>query len=158
VESLAAHLDRWGLVALADWRLPDPQGPLLPDGLPAGAPASPRHGVRVFVPLHYPLQGDDDLLRTVKEAQRRAAADLGLPAHAAAVAHVGQFAQILRLDLLETTLRGRWPAEPPRGWSALVGRAGAEALGVTEASVRRLRTDIRKLLSGRPPSFASRSG
>lgn len=153
---LADHLDRWGLIALADWHLPDPQGPLFPDDLPAAAPASPRHGVRISVPLHYPLQGDDDLLRTVKAAQKQAAADLGLPAQAAGLAPHEQYGQIFRLGVFETALRSRWPEKRPRGWAGLVERAGAAALGISAPSVRRLRTQINNLRAGRLPAIPSR--
>jgi hypothetical protein len=31
-----------------------------------GAPALPKQGVYIFLPLHYPVLGDDDLLQEVQ--------------------------------------------------------------------------------------------
>ena len=54
--------DHWGLVGMASWDLPDPQGALFPNLLPPGAPALPRQGLHLYLPIHYPLTGDDELL------------------------------------------------------------------------------------------------
>ena len=57
--ALVPFLDKWGLAHLASWDLPAPQGPLLPNFLREGSAARPAHGVWVYLPVHYPLQGDD---------------------------------------------------------------------------------------------------
>ncbi len=154
---LAVYLDRWGLIELADWHLPNPQGPLLLDGLPARAPASPDHGVHIIVPMHYPLPGDNELLRIVKTTQRQAAADLGLPAHAAGVSHHELYAQIFRIDLFESVLRSRWPDKPPKGAAGLIERAGGAVLGISAPSTRRLRILSNNLRSGKLSAIPSRS-
>lgn len=155
---LAAHLDRWGLMSLADWDLPDPQGPLLPSDLPAGAPAEPAHGIRIVVPLHYPLQGDDDLLRQVKLFQEQAVKDSGLPDGLAGVERHGQFAQLFRLVRLEAALRSRWPVPPPRGAVGQIERAAAEVLGVGLETVGRMRKWVAGLRSGTLKTLPDRRG
>lgn len=129
-------LDRWGLTRLITWELPDPQGPLLPNFLPEG-PARPAHGVHVFLPLHYPLQGDDDLLGRVREFQRQQALELGLPSAFAGVAHHAQYAQMFRLMHLDRAVRGRFGGRPPRGIVSAL-EAAASHLGIGAESVRRL--------------------
>ena len=107
-------LDRWGLVSLAGWHLPMPQGPLVPSLLPAGSLAEPSHGVRIFLPLHYPLQGDDGLLRVIADAQSAAARESGLPAGVGPVKHYQQHAQLVRLAHLEVVLNVSLPATARR--------------------------------------------
>ena len=63
---LESFLDRWGLIGLASWDLPQPQGPLIPSHLPPGSPALPRHGLHIILPIHYALTGDDNLLDRIR--------------------------------------------------------------------------------------------
>ena len=128
VGHLKVHLDRWGLMKLVDWDLPEPQGPLFDDQLPLAAPASPTHGVRITLPLHYPLQGDDDLLRQIKEYQQQAMKDQGLPTHLAAIGNHEQFAQFFRVIHVETTLRSRWAEKAPPHAVGLIESAAAKVL------------------------------
>src|SRR5438034_9945353 len=72
MDQLRVVLDRWGLLSMVTWDLPDPHRPLLPNPLPAGATAVPGHGIHLVLPLHYPLQGDDDLIRQVVRWQQQA--------------------------------------------------------------------------------------
>lgn len=146
---LRTFLDRWGLIQLATWDLPDPQGPLLPDLLPADAPARPAHGVHLFVPVHYPLQGDDDLLRRVREFQRQRASELGLDAGFGGVAHHAQYAQMFRLIHLDWAVRGRFPGRAPRGLVSATEAAASAYLGIGGESVRRLWKWVRACRAGR---------
>ncbi|MDB5306934.1 MAG: hypothetical protein JWO38_1136 [Gemmataceae bacterium] len=130
---------------LATWDLPDPQGPLLPNPLPGDALVSPSHGVHIFIPVHYPLQGDDDLLRRVREFQRQQATELGLASGFGGVGHHAQYAQMFRLIHLDRAVRGRFPGRPPRG---LVSATEAAYLRIGPESVRRLHKWIRTCQAG----------
>ena len=149
VGHLKVHLDRWGLMKLVDWDLPEPQGPLFDDQLPLAAPASPTHGVRITLPLHYPLQGDDDLLRQIKEYQQQAMKDQGLPTHLAAIGNHDQFAQFFRLIRVETTLRSRWAEKAPPHAVGLIESAAAKVLKRTPDTIHRMRKRIATLRSGK---------
>ncbi len=148
IERIADFLNRWGLISLYDWHLPMPQGPLLPSHLPSGAPAEPRQGVWIILPLHYPLQGDDDLLKEIARLQRRNAVDLGLPAGLWPVKHVKQQARFIHLIHLETVLRSRFDGKPPRGFVGMVEHATADHLGVELGTVQRLRKWVTKCRAG----------
>ncbi len=143
-----AFLDRWGLISLAHWHLPSPQGPLVPSMLPPGAPAEPR-GVRVILPLHYPLQGTDDLLRQVADTQRRDAAQAGLPEGMFPVRHAEQHAQMFRLIHLELAVRSRFTGPAPRGLATALNSCAADELGIDLSSARRLRLWISQCRDGR---------
>lgn len=135
-------LDRWGLTGFATWDLPVPQGPLLPNPLPASSPAHPRHGVHLFVPIHYPLQGDDDLLRRVRDEQRAQAADLGIDLSFGGLAHPETHAYLVRLQHLERAIRARFPGHRPRGLIDHIEEAAAVVLSLSTDRVRRLRIDL----------------
>jgi hypothetical protein len=143
---------------LADWDLPEPKGPLFDDQLPAGAPASPTHGIRITLPLHYPLQGDDELLKQVKEFQQDAMIALGLPKHLAAIRNHQQFAQIFRLIRVETTLRSRWAKKAPRHAVGLIETAAAVELKISPETVRKMRKLIAALHSEKLQEIPSRQG
>ena len=145
--ALRALLDRWGLVTLAAWDLPDPQGPLLPDPLPADSSARPAHGVYVYVPAHYPLQGDDDLQRRVAEFQRRRVADLGIDQSFAGNTHHETYGRMFRVLHLEQAVRRRF-ARPPRGLVGSIVVAAADAFGLGTDRVQRLRKWINTCRTG----------
>lgn len=153
-DRVAGLLDRWGLVALYDWHLPLPQGPFLASELPPGAPTEPRQGVRIILPVHYPLHGDDDLLQEIARLQRLNAIELGLPAGIGPVKHFKQHAQILRLIHLETVLRSRFAGKPPRGFVGALCSAGAKELDVGPDTVKRLRKWVAKYRAGRRDGIA----
>lgn len=125
-----AFCDRWGLLGLASWDLPEPQGPLLPSLLPEGAPALPRHGLHLVLPLHYPLAHDDDLLHRILELQRGLAADRGLDRTLAGLPHHEAYATILEVVHWERVINGRYGRARRRaGFVGLVVEAVAEAVG-----------------------------
>jgi hypothetical protein len=125
-----AFFDRWSLLGLASWDLPEPQGPLFPSLLAAGAPALPRHGLHIVLPLHYPLAQDDDLLRQILGLQRRFAADRGIDRTAAGLPHHGAYSTILEVEHWERVVTGRYGrGARRRGFVGLVVEAVAEAIG-----------------------------
>ncbi len=146
--ALRKYLDRWGLMRLLDWDLPESQAPHIGSQLLIGALAEPTHGIRIIIPLHYPVRGNDDLLRQIKERQQQEMKAQGLPEHLAAIGNHEAFAQIFRLIRVETVLRSRFPEPLHRGAVGLIENAAAAELGVTPGTVRRSRTQIEKLRSG----------
>jgi hypothetical protein len=147
--ALGAFLDRWGLAGLATWDLPDPQGPLLPNLFPAGAPATPAHGVHLVVPLHYPLQGDDGLLRQVFDCQRQAARELGVDESLAGLPHHQAYATLFDVLHLERAIRARLTGRPrPPGLVSRVEAAVAAGLGVSTDAVIKSRKAIAACLRG----------
>lgn len=147
-DALGQLLDRWGLMSLAAWDLPNPQGPLLPSYLPEGAPARPAHGVWVYVPVHYPLQGDDELQRQVAEFQRTQVAALGIDPSFAGNTHHETYERMFRVLHLERAVRGRF-ARPPRGLVGRIEAAAATALHLSVDRVQRLRKMIAACRAGR---------
>jgi len=144
-----AFLARWGLASLVDWHLPFPQGPLFPNLHPDRAPALPQHGVRLIIPLHYPLQGDDDLLAEVKRMQKEAIKELNIPIDLAGLSNHKQYAQLFRLIHLEKVLRTRWNDDPPRGAVELIESAGEAYLNLSRDTVQKLRKSVNALSSGK---------
>ena len=147
-DALGQLLDRWGLTSLATWDLPNPQGPLLPSYLPVGAPARPAHGVWVYVPVHYPLQGDDELQRQVVEFQQQQAKELNIDPSFAGNTHHETYERMFRVIHLERAVRGRFE-HPPHGLVARIEDAAATALHLSPERVQRLRKMIARCRAGR---------
>jgi len=150
-EGLVRLLDRWGLMNLASWDLPNPQGPLLPNFLPEGSPARPAHGVWVYVPVHYPLQGDDALQRQIAGFQRSEVAALGIDPSFAGNTHHETYERMFRAIHLERTIRSRF-SHPPRGLVGRIEAAAEAALHLSVERVQRLRKMIARCQAGRRAS------
>jgi hypothetical protein len=137
-DALRVLLDRWGLTSLAAWDLPNPQGPLLPESLPADAIARPVHGVYMYVPVHYPLQGDDALQKQVAGFQRQRAVELGIDPSFAGNTHHEAYERMFRVIHLERTIRSRF-VRPPRGLVESIQAAAAVVLRLSTDRIQRLR-------------------
>jgi hypothetical protein len=149
-QALREFLDRWGLTQLATWDLPCPQGPLMPNPMPAGSPATPTHGIHIFLPLHYPLQGDDDLQRDILRYQQQLAADRGLNPSMAGLPHFAVYGQILRLIHLEKIIVQRYGQSPrPKAFMTRVEQAIGDVLRCSEDHVKKLRKGVSLCLRGR---------
>ncbi len=150
-EGLVRLLDRWGLMNLASWDLPNPQGPFLPNLLPEGSPARPAHGVWVYVPVHYPLQGDDVLQRQIVGFQRSEVAALGIDPSFAGNSHHETYERMFRVVHLERTIRSRFD-HPPRGLVERIEAAAEAAIHLSAERVQRLRKMIARCQAGRRAS------
>ncbi len=149
-EDVRTFLDHLGLTQLATWELPEPQGPLLPTRLSPDVPAQPRHGLHLVLPLHYPLQGDDDLMRQVLDLQRRFAREQGLDDSLAGLPHFKAYAGMFDVLHLERTIRSRVGADPPpRGFVGRMEEAIAVTLGISLEKVRKSRKAITACRKGR---------
>jgi hypothetical protein len=141
-------LDLWGLRSLVTWDFPEPQEPLLPNLLPEG-PARPAHGIHLFIPIHYPMKGNDDLLGQVREYQRQKAIELGLPPGFGSISHHAQYAKIFQLIHLDLAVRSRFRDRPPRGFVSALEAAATFCTGIeSQESVRRLWKWIRACRRG----------
>lgn len=145
---LQGFLDRWGLMQLSSWDLPVPQGPFLPNPLPPGAPALPAHGIHLVLPLHYPLQGDDHLMRQIFEFQRQAVRALGLDESLAGLPHFQAYAVLFDVLHLERVIRSRLTGSPPPGFVMALEQAITTALKCSLASVQKSRKGISACLRG----------
>src|SRR5262249_30217995 len=149
-QEVRSFLDRWGLTELATWDLPAPQGPLLPNPLPPGAPAVPAHGVHLILPLPCPLQGDDDLLRQIFNFQRQAVRDWGLAATLPGLPHHKGYASLFDVLHLERAIRARLHSgRTARGVVTPLEEAIAAGLGISLAQVQKCRKAISACLRGR---------
>jgi hypothetical protein len=129
VTEFEAFCDRWGLLGMPTWDLPDPQGPLIPAPLPLDAPAMPRHGLHIVLPVHYPLAGNEEFLRQVLQLQRSLAKAQGIDTTAAGLPHHEAYATILEIVHWERVITGRYGRDQRRsGFIGLVVEAVAEAI------------------------------
>ena len=74
-------------------------------GVRPGLRVRASKGVHLVVPLHYPLQGDDGLLRQVFDCQRQAARDLGIDESLADLPHYRAYATLFDVLHLERAIR-----------------------------------------------------
>jgi hypothetical protein len=146
---LASFLDKWGLCGLASWDLPIPQGPLLPDELPPNSQARPSNAIHVVVPLHFHLQGEDDLIRLVQQLQREKAMDLDLDASLPGLMHHSAYGAMFEVIHLERTIRSRFPGRAPRGLVGAIVDTAATHLSVGVDHIRRLRKAVSACRKGR---------
>ena len=148
-QTLTRFLDRWGLMSLVTWELPDPQGPLLPDLLPPNALARPMHGVTIYLPFHYPLQGDDDLLHLILENQIQKTREMGNDDYYAGLPHFKAFGEMFEIRWLEQVVRTRFSSrKAPYGLVTRLEAAIASHASCSEAKVKKYRRAILKCLSG----------
>lgn len=154
-ESLGAFLDRWELMYLATWDLPYPQGPLLPNPLPAGSPAMPTQGVHTIVPVHYPHQYDDELQRGIKRQQQALATDKGLDQSLAGLPHHAAYAQMLQVVHIEKIIRQRYGrGRTRRGFITRLEEAIAADVKCGSYNIKKLRKGISCCLRGKRNSVS----
>jgi hypothetical protein len=132
------------------WDLPEPQGPLLPAPMAAHAPAMPKHGLNLVLPIHYPLTGTDDLLRQIREQQISLARELNLDISMAGLPHYEAYAQMLQVHLLEITIRSRYgKAKRQQGLVTVMERVVAETLDRSVEQIQKLRKAISTCHAGK---------
>ncbi len=147
LEALVHLLDRWGLTCLRSWDLPEPQGPAFPDSLPPDSVPEPKHGVYVYIPAHYPLQGDDALQKRIAQFQRDEVTKQGIDPSFAGISHHETYERMFRVIHLECSIRSRFSHEP-RGIVTGIENAAATVLGLSVARVQFLRRVIAQCRRG----------
>jgi hypothetical protein len=149
-QSLDAFLDRWGLMCLQTWDLPEPQGPMTPALLPPSSPAMPRHGLHFVVPTHYPVLGTDELLHQIRQQQDQLAMDQGLSTSMAGMAHFEVYGQMFEVDFLEKAIVSRYGTpKRPRGLVTAMEHAISQALALSVEQVQKLRKGIAACRAGK---------
>ncbi|MBX3401101.1 MAG: hypothetical protein KF873_20400 [Gemmataceae bacterium] len=149
-KKIKSFLGRWGLTGMATWDLPVPQGPLIPNFLAHNPASNPTSGIHIFLPIHYPFQTDDQMLRKIRRCQQQAAERLGLPRGFAGVAHYAQYAQMFRLIHFDRSLDSRFETKRPPGYVSWSEEVAMDVLELTStASVRRLRSWIKLCWQGK---------
>ncbi len=105
----------------------------------------------LYVPIHYPLRGDDDLQQRVAEYQWQQVAALGIDPSFAGNTHYERYDRVFRLLHLECAARSRFDTAP----AGLVGRietAATDVLGLSLERVQRLRKIVSACRRGRRAS------
>ena len=140
---LNAFLDRWGLMRMATWDLPEPQGPMLPAQLPMDAQAMPEHGLHIVLPVHYPLTGNDDLLRQIRQQQVQLAERTGVDPSMAGLPHFAVYGQMFEVHFLESIIKSRYGGTGRRpGFVTVAEHVIAETLSISVNQVQKLRKGI----------------
>ena len=122
---------------------------MLPNPLPVGAPATPTHGVHVFLPVHYPIQGDDQLIQQIREFQRQEARKLGLDNDFAGIAHHDIYGAMFEIIHLEAAIRSRIGiGGSSHGRMTTIEGAIAESLPLEVGTVQSYRKAISKCRAG----------
>jgi hypothetical protein len=141
--AFVSFCDRWGLVGMTSWDLPDPRGLEFPYPLQLGSTADPPNGVFLYVPLHFPLTGHDDILHRIQQHQRDLAAKVGIDPSAVGLRNYKAYAQIFEIVHWERVIRAR--SERLGHKKTLVvpmEKAIAKHLGISTNQVRKLRKTI----------------
>lgn len=146
-------LNRWGLNSLTTWDLPEPQGMLLPNPFPTnyGIPDT-LYGVHIYIPVHYPLQLTDGIVKQIRAAQKRAALFAGLPDTFGGIKHFQECSQILHIIYFDAILRSRFTDRLPPGLSSRIPGVLAAYIGLSEERIRALQKKIKK--SRKEPLFS----
>jgi hypothetical protein len=104
--------DRWELLEMATWELPDPRTPVLsmPRALGVGQneQAQSPIGIHVYVPLHYRVSDGDSLLTDIGEMQQSLARSLGIDQSFAGLEHYELYATVFKILHLENAIRSRF--------------------------------------------------
>ena len=142
-------LDRWGLLRMATWDLPLPQGPLLPAPLPAAAAAAPTHGIHLVLPIHYRIQDNDGLVDKILDLQEQAVRQLGIDPSFAGLPHSEAYGQMFEILHLERAIRSRErPGNTLHGHGLTMEAAMESCTGAKVATVQKYRTAISACLRG----------
>jgi hypothetical protein len=152
---LQAFLDRWELMHLATWDLPCPQGPLFPNPLPEGSPAVPAQGIQNIVPVHFPIQRNDDLEHAVTRQQHVLAKDKGIDPSIAGLPHHDAYGQVLQVRHLESIIVQRYTqVRRPKGFMTRIEEAIAAALDCGVDNIQKIRKAISQCLRGKRASVS----
>ena len=154
-QDLIDFLDHWGLMSMATWYLPQPQGPLIPAPIRPNSPAMPKHGLHIVLPIHYPLLSSDRLLFEIQRLQARFAKEAGLDTSVAGLPHHQAYGQLFEAEHIERTVRSRYSHRSHnRGFVLAIEHAISDVLGIGDNHARRLRKAISACKRGKRDSIS----
>lgn len=128
--ALNAFLDRWGLMGLATWDLPLPQGPLLPAMNALQIMQTP--GAAVHIALTAWQNPGRELVEELREHLAIQAESHDLPNSSKRIQLCGKHASFLEIHYLRLALRSRFTEKPPLGFSGAFKDVVARVLGIQE--------------------------
>lgn len=146
--SLVNFFNRFGLMQLVTWELPEPQGPYFSDPLPANSPARPERGLYLYIPLSYPVTRNDDLLEMISRRQLEMARSLKMDERLARLTSHVTYSHAFAIDFLDRAIQSRFKTEP-RGLVAAIQEAASRVINKQESYVKELRTEIAARKAGR---------
>jgi hypothetical protein len=152
-DQLAAFLDRYGLLGMATWELPDPAGPLL-DGFIWGRQAPhllAGRSVQIAVPAHFYFPGSDDLHGLVQDLQRQQTQAAGLDPSCIGPRSAESYAHLLEIDHFQRVADQRYGQRPrAKGYVNRLRDALADYLGIGLEHFRTLHRALTGYLRGKP--------
>lgn len=147
-DRLESFLDRYGLLALTTWELPEPAGPLL-DGEPKPQSLLAGRSVQIALPAHFLLLGTDDLQGQVNEVQRRHILAAGLDPSCVGPRSAESYGHLFEIDHFCRVANGRYGRPPrPKGFVGRLHDALAQFLDVGADHFRKLYRDLKDHLRG----------
>jgi hypothetical protein len=145
-----AFLDRYGLLGMATWDLPDPAGPLL-DGLPKAPHLLAGRSVLLALPAHFHVQGADDLTQMVRKLQHQQIQHAGLDPSCVGPRAAESYGRMLEIDHFSRVAGSRYGQSPrPKGFVARLHEALADCLGIGLEHFRTLHRALARFLRGKP--------
>lgn len=141
--------DRWRLLGMVTWDLPNPDGPKWTEIVP-GHPQLLEGQQLIDTPWHFPVEGKDGLGAILEGQHERQAAEHGFTEQS----RWKMFSQLLKIDFWERAMRSRYTGRPRHRDEVkrLVGVL-AELIGCDDERVKKLRKLLHSYQSGRRTSL-----
>jgi hypothetical protein len=152
VDCMVNFLNKWGLVQLSTWDVPDPQNILMVNPFPPGSPAYPAGGVNLHVPTGFPVLDRDRIHDQIQKLQDAIARKSGIGLALSGPTAIRSYAHKATVIHLERTVRQRFHGTPPKGFASHVIRAAATILKRSEETVDRYRKEINRSLRKAVPT------
>jgi hypothetical protein len=142
--------DRYGLLGMTTWDLPDPAGPLL-DGLAKAPHLLAGRPVLLALPAHFSLLQRDDLHGLVEDLQGRHLRDAGLDPGCKGPRSVESYGQLLVIEHYQRVVLDRYGGRPrPKGLIRRLHEILAAYLDLGPEHFRTLHRQLTRLLRATP--------
>jgi hypothetical protein len=109
----------------------------------------PDQGLNLFVPMHYPMQGDDNLQLEIFKNQQRLVLQGGIDESLAGLPHYEIYGQMLEVAFVESVATTRYgsPRRPP-GFVDRLNHGLSEYLKISVDHIQRLRKAVKTCRKG----------
>jgi hypothetical protein len=147
---LVDFCDRYGLLRLVSWELPDPVGPLLPaSGLPPHILGA--RGVVIGLPTHFAPANQEELPKRIASAQQDRIRRTGLDPTCLTPRAAETYAHLFEIEHYTQVVEGRYGTPPrPKGFVGRVDEALMGHLSIGQEHLRCLRKSLRAFHRGVP--------